>query len=780
MNPAFLDDMSWEMAEVYGAITDQILINLARHFPFYDAGDPLPSSAFEYQASMLAQMGQVNAETMRIIRNGLADADEALKNTLEQAIIDSVRKTSPELWKGVKKGVLMPPTMPVVSPNQYRAFQLYYTQAADKLNLVNTVMLESTKSAYAQTITDVVSDIELADRLNRTQIALDAAAGETITGVSSWNQALRHATDKLKDCGITGFVDHAGHHWSAEAYTAMDIRTTTFNTARAAVWEENQSFGNDLYIVSYHNGARPLCYPWQNKVISASNNAGVTYDLDGNEIRVYAQSETTYGEAAGLFGINCRHYPSPWIPGVSLADGKPQDKEDNDRVYAESQEQRRLERKLREEKRDLMMAKAQGRPQEELDRLQAKCRKSSEDIDTFCKETGRARHRDREAVYTKREFPDKERYNVAEFERTQKEQIEQFYKNGGAQQNYTFGQMTPNEPLAPQTPAQIEPTPAPVTPQNVASQATQTQPQGNTMGSEQLDASNFPDSFNKKKNKTFVENVNATEGTDPDVVKLFNKMGEQVNGASYPIEISYTEDDHAVQTWVRSYGGQPIKTKVKVPKLTDPEYLRQEIGTTAHEFGHLFDRLNTDPGRTGAISVYNDNYALPKALRNARPMSDRIKTMIDTAVSDGNAARKMIMDRASAEVDEINKKISKAISAKDFDEWSALSKERDKLWKDAAKLASKESRKAHNSVNAIEDIYDAISGGTLRDKTRGLYGHGSAYYANDPGGESAAAETLANYCSLALASPELFKLMAEEQPEIWEACGNIIKAMLGG
>ena len=46
MNPAFLDNMSWEMAEVYGAITDQILINLARHFPFYDAGDPLPESLY--------------------------------------------------------------------------------------------------------------------------------------------------------------------------------------------------------------------------------------------------------------------------------------------------------------------------------------------------------------------------------------------------------------------------------------------------------------------------------------------------------------------------------------------------------------------------------------------------------------------------------------------------------------------------------------------------------------------------------------------------------------
>ena len=449
MHPAFLDNMSWEMAEVYGAITDQILINLARHFPFYDAGDPLPKSAFEYQASMLAQMGQVNRETVRIIRNGLKDADEALRNSLEQAIMDAVKSTSPELWEGVRKGVFAPPVTPVLAPNQYRAFKLYYEQAANKLNLVNTVMLESTQSAYAQTVTDVVSQIELADRMFRTQQALDVAAGETITGVSSWNQALRHATDRMKDGGVVGFIDHAGHQWSAEAYTAMDIRTTVMNTGRAAVWETNQNFGNDLYLVSYHNGARPLCYDWQNKVISSTDNARVTYDLDGNEIRVYAQSETTYGEPAGLFGINCKHYPSPFIPYVSVIDWQPQDKETNDRVYAESQEQRRLERKLREEKRDLMMAKAQGRPQEEIDRLQEKCRQSSKDIDEFCKETGRARHRDREAVYTQREFPDKEKYSVAQFEKDQQAKINEYYKNGGAQQNYTFGQMNPNVPETP-------------------------------------------------------------------------------------------------------------------------------------------------------------------------------------------------------------------------------------------------------------------------------------------------------------------------------------------
>ena len=108
MHPAFLDNLSWEMAEVYGAITDQILINLARHFPFYQYVDDIPTSAFTYQAKMLAQMGQVSKETIQIIRNGLSDADLALQGVLEQAVIDAVKSSQPELLEAVKKGVFAP------------------------------------------------------------------------------------------------------------------------------------------------------------------------------------------------------------------------------------------------------------------------------------------------------------------------------------------------------------------------------------------------------------------------------------------------------------------------------------------------------------------------------------------------------------------------------------------------------------------------------------------------------------------------------------------------
>ena len=91
IRPSFLDNMSWEMAEVYGAVTDKILINLASYFPYWKSGN-VPKSAFEYQANMLAQMGQVNADTIKIIKNGLKGANKTLAGCLEQATSEGRKK----------------------------------------------------------------------------------------------------------------------------------------------------------------------------------------------------------------------------------------------------------------------------------------------------------------------------------------------------------------------------------------------------------------------------------------------------------------------------------------------------------------------------------------------------------------------------------------------------------------------------------------------------------------------------------------------------------------
>ena len=399
MNPRWIEEMGFRMGEVYGAVTDRILVNLARHFP-YEGKDP--GGSWQYQIRKLAEMGQVTRETEAIILQSMKGADQALANLLEDTIRESLKDVEPKLRDAAEKGLLYGQGLlpPETAPNMTQAFKAFYEQSADKLNLVNTVMLESTQEAYRRTVADI------AVRMENAQGILNTATGEVVSGVSALNQAVRGAVDKMVENGITGYVDHGGHQWSPEAYVTMDIRTTMANTGRAAVTEQMQEYGCDLFVVSWHDGARPLCYPWQGKVISESGWRGTVKDLDGNTVQVYALEDTTYGQPAGLFGINCGHYKIPFIPGYSIARQPEQNEEENAREYQESQKQRSLERNYRYAKRDLNVLKAQGASEEEIQAARARVTNARTNLNDFCEETGRARRSGREATPIQATWPD--------------------------------------------------------------------------------------------------------------------------------------------------------------------------------------------------------------------------------------------------------------------------------------------------------------------------------------------------------------------------------------
>jgi hypothetical protein len=179
------------------------------------------------------------------------------------------------------------------------------------------------------------------------------------------------------------FTDKAGHRWSPEAYAAMDIRTTVNNAARQAVLDRNEAYGNDLVSVPVNATARPKCFPWQGKVISTANEARTVTDLHDQPVRVYALSETTYGEPDGLWGINCHHQPTPFFAGLSVLRGEVPDKEDNDELYALTQQQRRLERDVRNLKREAVMLDAAGDAEGTRDAA-AKARHAQQRLRAFC------------------------------------------------------------------------------------------------------------------------------------------------------------------------------------------------------------------------------------------------------------------------------------------------------------------------------------------------------------------------------------------------------------
>lgn len=277
--------------------------------------------------------------------------------------------------------------------NAAKAFQ---RQAASDLNLVNTVMGYKAKSAYVNAVNAIYRNTA-----EGRQSALDVmgkGAAKAVSGQMSLQEATRKTIRELAQKGIPAFVDKSGREWSPEAYVMMDMRSTLGNTARAAQDARCDQYGINLIEVSSHMGARPLCAPYQGRIFSRDGSKGVTTDGAGGKIYYTPLSETSYGQPAGLFGINCGHVQYPFVPGINFQRYFPYPKEENDERYRQFQQQRAMERSIRAAKRECMMLQEAG-DDEGLQKASLRLRTQREKYRAYCKETGLKQHNDRTQVY---------------------------------------------------------------------------------------------------------------------------------------------------------------------------------------------------------------------------------------------------------------------------------------------------------------------------------------------------------------------------------------------
>lgn len=397
---AKLTDFSDSIADVYAACEDQLLINLAKHFNVKATGN---TASFDWEVKMLAKLGAIRRESIAIIAELTGGNSALIDLAVEGSMLDALEGVEPELQAAAKAGLLNGSDIPM-SDSMRDTLRAYSDQAIDQMNLVNTVMLDDVSRIWRQGVTTVADMMRDAERLLQTKIILNRETGKVLTGVSTLDEAIRSAVKQMNTAGVTGFIDHGGHHWSPEAYARMDIKTTCSNAANQAVLNRNREFGNDNIWVRVNATARPGCYPWQGKVINMSNRAFRTVDGEGFSVQVYPVSQTTYGEPDGIFGINCNHGPmNVFIPGFSAIDRTPVPaKQGNDERYALTQRQRRLEREVRYAKREKKMLIASGSADDEtLKACDGKIRRRQQTLRTFVAEnpdTLRRRY-DREQVY---------------------------------------------------------------------------------------------------------------------------------------------------------------------------------------------------------------------------------------------------------------------------------------------------------------------------------------------------------------------------------------------
>lgn len=384
--------LSEPVEAAYLDAVDALIINIARHL---GTGKAFRTASWEVQK--LAELGKLSEENAKIINEAVKRVPDEIRKALDEASKDALETLETAIREAIAAGRIEEAPVDTVQAMLQELGQ----QAVEKANLVNTVMLDSTQSAYTTAVQNAVqwmNQAMSAEQIGAAQEILNAATTAVEIGTDTRREALRKAISKMADNGIYGFVDRSGRHWSPEAYINMDIRTTVHNAAIHSVRNRQQDYGSDIFQISTHPGARPLCYPYQGKFYTWGTEGGTFTDGDGNRHEYKPISATSYGKPAGVFGCNCGHYPMPQIPGVTIPQDKQcQDKEANDKLYQESQQQRALERSIREAKRKQAAFKAAG-----LEDAAADMGKTIADrqaaMREFIGKTGRTRRYDRESI----------------------------------------------------------------------------------------------------------------------------------------------------------------------------------------------------------------------------------------------------------------------------------------------------------------------------------------------------------------------------------------------
>lgn len=128
-------------------------------------------------------------------------------------------------------------------------------------------------------------------------------------------QAVDILTNAAGYRGVT-VVTKSGRKFKFETLVAMQVRNELREATNHAAEDIATMLGTNIYQVDSHIGARPLCSLDQGKLFSDTR--GTFQDLNGNLYPVYAWFDSTMGDPAGLFGVNCRHIKYPMVQGFSM------------------------------------------------------------------------------------------------------------------------------------------------------------------------------------------------------------------------------------------------------------------------------------------------------------------------------------------------------------------------------------------------------------------------------------------------------------------------------
>ena len=293
---------------------------------------------------------------------------------------------------------------------------------------------------------------------------------------------------------------------------------------------------------------------------------------------------------------------------------------------------------------------------------------------------------------------------------------------------------------------------------------------------EPLKSEMFPDYLTDKKERkntqALIDYVNGRENADPDVVALYSKMGamENIKANGIPMKVSHGKN-HAVNYRYYLRNDQLAEAELIIPKLVGDD-LTGQVVTTLHEEMHLMDFFNrADPTKYGDWFSSSHSKLSSFFKKADTDIGDDIDSLFDAFDKECTRISSEINANLRTELSALaDQYYARKISYFDY------KKTYNKLKREASEQIDYQCRNAMGGgISSLEDIYDALSGGSARDAGLVRYGHGSKYYRN-VGKRSE--ETLANYGALSIVRPDLVEMLRKDKPELVEALEEVVQDML--
>lgn len=210
-------------------------------------------------------------------------------------------------------------------------------------------MLQMLQAGYENTLGTMHNlTLTTANTAQQTYIsACDLAMLQVQSGAMSYQQAIRAAIQSAASDG-TRVLYPSGRTDRIEVAVRRAVLTGVAKTCRTIGEYNAASCGCDLMELSAHAGARPSHAKWQGQLVSLSGKKGYL-----------SKDDIGYGSGDGFGGYNCRHDWYPFFPGISQRNYSQEKLNQLETMtvnyngqeipyYDATQEQRRLERRVRD------------------------------------------------------------------------------------------------------------------------------------------------------------------------------------------------------------------------------------------------------------------------------------------------------------------------------------------------------------------------------------------------------------------------------------------------